>query len=63
MQDLYNGDITYVWEDYEIIFISSSLNAITFSMPKLEFLKFVSELNKAAVKATELQKEKFEKER
>ena len=63
MLDLYNGDITYVWEDDGEVFISSNLNALTFSMPRLEFLKFVSELNKSAVKAIELQKEEFEKEK
>ena len=57
---LYNGDVTYTWEDEEIVFITSNLNAITFSMPRIEFLKFASELNKAAVKASELQKEEFE---
>ena len=61
MLDLYNGDITYTWENDEIVFVSSNLNAINFSMPRIEFLKFVSELNKAAVKVSELQKEEFEK--
>ena len=61
MLDLYNGDITYTWEDDDLIFISSHLNAMTFSMPRIEFLKFVTELNRAAVKVTELQKEEFEK--
>ena len=60
MIDLYNGEVTYTWEDDEIVFISSNLNAVTLSMPRLDFLKFVSELNKAAVKVTELQKEDFE---
>ena len=54
MLDLYNGDTAYIWEDDEIVFISSNLNAMTFSMPRLDFLKFVSELNKAAVKIIEL---------
>ena len=60
MLDLYNGEVTYTWEDEEIVFINSNLNAITLSMPRLDFLKFVSELNKAAVKVSELQKEEFE---
>ena len=61
MLDLYNGDLTYTWEDDDQIFISTYLNDMTFSMPKLDFLKFVTELNRAAVKVTELQKEEFEK--
>ena len=62
MQDLYNGEVTYTWEDDELVFVTSTINGVTLSMPRLEFLKFVNELNKAAVKATELQKEEFEKE-
>ena len=62
MQDLYNGEVTYTWEDDELVFVTSIINGVTFSMPRLDFLKFVSELNKAAVKVTELQKEDFEKE-
>ena len=61
MLDLYNGDLTCTWEDDDQIFISSYLNDMTFSMPRIEFLKFVTELNRAAVKVTELQKEEFEK--
>jgi len=62
MQDLCDGETTYTWEDEEVVFISSKLNAMTFSLPRLDFLKFVSELNKAALKVTELQKEEFNKE-
>ena len=62
MQDLYNGEVTYTWKDDELVFITSAINGVTLSMPRLDFLKFVSERNKAAVKAIELQKEEFEKE-
>jgi len=57
--DLYNGEVAYAWEDDEIVFITSCPNAATFSMPRLDFLKFVSELNKAAVKASELQRQEY----
>ena len=61
MIDLYNGEVTYTWEDEELVFVTSILNGVTLSMPRLDFLKFVSELNKAAAKVAELQKEEFEK--
>ena len=59
MIDLYNGDTAYTWEDDEIVFITSYPNAMTFSMQRLDFLKFVSELNKAAIRASELQREEY----
>ena len=59
MQDLHNGDLTYTWLDDDIVFINSSLNALTFSLPSIDFLKFVKELNITAVKVTEIQKEEF----
>ena len=58
--DLYDGDLINSWIDEDIITFTSALNAVSISMPSLDFLKFVKELNKVAVKAIELQKKEFE---
>jgi len=62
LTDLYSGDQAYVWmdEDNNIVFVTSHPNAVTITMSLADFLTFTKELNKAAIKVLELQKEEFE---